>query len=199
MAEYVGKTLEEALNQASNELNVPVEDLNYIVTLEEKKLFSKKVAIEVFTFADVVDFCQEYIKKIVEDLGLTIEISPKLEDGVIKLTLNTSHNSVLIGKNGQTLQAINSLVRQACSHRFKRHYRILVDINAYKDEKYEKLIRMAHKLAREVQKTKVNVTLDPMTSDERRVIHNTLGNMEHIKTESSGQGYKRQITIYYVD
>ena len=144
-------------------------------------------------------FSEKYVKIVLSDLGLEDEVKSTLDDGVIRIALNTSHNAVLIGKNGQTLQALNSVVRQAVSHKFKRHYSILLDINSYKDEKYEKLIRMAMRIAKEVQKTKVNAVLDPMTSDERRIIHNALSKMKNIRTESSGQGYKRQITIYYVE
>ena len=198
MAIYTAKTLEDALAKASEELNVPVPELNYVVLKEEKKLFSKKVEVEVYTMTDVISFCEQYTQTIIKDLGLDCEVKTSIDEGVIKIVLNTSHNSILIGKNGQTLQALNSLVRQASGHKFKKHYRILLDINAYKDEKYEKITKMAIRIAHEVQRTKVNATLDPMTSDERRVIHNALSNMPNIKTESSGQGYKRQITIYYV-
>ena len=82
---------------------------------------------------------------------------------------------------------------------FKRRYRILLDVNAYKDDKYEKIVRIAKRVAKEVQKTKISAKLDPMTSDERRVIHNALSNMPHIKTESIGQGHHRQLTINYVE
>ncbi len=133
------------------------------------------------------------------DLKLDVAVKSEIEDGVLKIILNTSHNSVLIGRNGQTLQAINMLVRQAVGHKFKKHYRLLVDINQYKNDKYEKLIRMAIRLAKEVQRTKVKTVLEPMSSDERRVIHNALSKFNHVKTESVGQGHKRQITIQYVD
>ena len=72
------------------------------------------------------------------------------------------------------------------------------DVNDYKDAKYEKIIKKAKRIAREVQNSHVNATLDPMTSDERRVIHNTLSNYHNIKTESSGRGPKRAVTIYYL-
>ncbi|MDD2433649.1 MAG: R3H domain-containing nucleic acid-binding protein [Bacilli bacterium] len=199
MAIYTAKTVEDALAKASEELGISVENLNYAVLKEEKKLFSKKVEVEVYTMPDVISYCENYIKIIVADLGFDCEVTSTIEEGIIKMTINTSHNSILIGKNGQTLQALNSLVRQASGHKFKKHYRILLDINSYKDEKYEKLIRMSTRIAHEVQSSKVNATLDPMTSDERRVVHNALSNIEHIRTESSGQGYKRQITIYYVE
>jgi spoIIIJ-associated protein len=133
------------------------------------------------------------------DLKLDVTVKTELEDSVLKMTLNTSHNSVLIGKNGQTLQAINMMVRQAVGHKFKKHYRLLVDINQYKNDKYEKLIKMAIRLAKDVSRSKVKAVLEPMSSDERRVIHNALSKFNHVKTESIGQGHKRQVIITYVD
>ena len=76
---------------------------------------------------------------------------------------------------------------------------ILLDIGEYKEEKYEKLIQMARKYAKEVQQTKGKVTLKPMPSDERRIIHGALTNYHNIKTESVGQGKDRRLTIYYVE
>ena len=83
--------------------------------------------------------------------------------------------------------------------RLGRRYRILLDISTYKEEKYEKITRMARRIAREVQKSKINAKLDPMTSDERRIVHNALSAMRNIKTESSGSGQKRQINIIYTE
>jgi spoIIIJ-associated protein len=199
MKKFNAKTLDEALELASKEYGLPVEQLNYEVTLEEKKLFSKKAEIVVYDLGDVISFAEQYLTTIMTDLKLDVSVKTELEDGVLKITLNTSHNSVLIGKNGQTLQAINMMVRQAVGHKFKKHYRLLVDINQYKNDKYEKLIRMAIRLAKDVTRTKVKAILEPMSSDERRVIHNALSKFNHVKTESIGQGHKRQITITYVD
>jgi spoIIIJ-associated protein len=199
MKKFNAKSVEEALQQASTELGLPVEQINYEVTLEEKRLFSKKVEIVVYDIGDVIAFTEQYLTTIMTDLKLDVAVKSQIEDGVLKIILNTSHNSVLIGRNGQTLQAINMMVRQAVGHKFKKHYRLLVDINQYKNDKYEKLIKMAIRIAKEVQRTKVKAVLDPMSSDERRVIHNALTKFNHVKTESIGQGYKRQITIQYVD
>ena len=199
MKKFSAKTVEDALQQASQDLGLPVEQINYEVTLEEKKLFSKKAEIVVYDIGDVIAFSEEYLTKVMTNLKLDVAVKSQIEDGVLKIILNTSHNSVLIGRNGQTLQAINMMVRQAVGHKFKKHYRLLVDINQYKNDKYEKLIKMAIRIAKEVQRTKVKAVLDPMSSDERRIIHNALSKFNHIKTESVGQGFKRQITIQYVD
>jgi spoIIIJ-associated protein len=199
MKTFNAKTVEEAVELASKEFGLPIEQLNYQITLEEKKLFSKKAEIVVYELSDVISFAENYITTIMTDLKLDVTVKTELEDSVLKITLNTSHNSVLIGKNGQTLQAINMMVRQAVGNKFKKHYRLLVDINQYKNDKYEKLIKMAIRLAKDVSRSKVKAVLEPMSSDERRVIHNALSKFNHVKTESIGQGHKRQIIITYVD
>jgi spoIIIJ-associated protein len=199
MKKFNAKTVEEAVELASKEFGLPIEQLNYEITIEEKKLFSKKAEILVYELSDVISFAEQYITTIMTDLKLDVTVKTELEDSVLKITLNTSHNSVLIGKNGQTLQAINMMVRQAVGHKFKKHYRLLVDINQYKNDKYEKLIKMAIRLAKDVSRSKVKAVLEPMSSDERRVIHNALSKFNHVKTESIGQGHKRQIIITYVD
>jgi spoIIIJ-associated protein len=199
MKTFNAKTVEEAVELASKEFGLPIEQINYQITLEEKKLFSKKAEIVVYELSDVISFAEQYITTIMTDLKLDVTVKTELEDSVLKMTLNTSHNSVLIGKNGQTLQAINMMVRQAVGHKFKKHYRLLVDINQYKNDKYEKLIKMAIRLAKDVSRSKVKAVLEPMSSDERRVIHNALSKFNHVKTESIGQGHKRQIIITYVD
>jgi spoIIIJ-associated protein len=199
MKTFNAKTVDEAVELASKEFGLPIDQLNYQITLEEKKLFSKKAEIVVYELSDVISFAEQYITTIMTDLKLDVTVKTELEDSVLKITLNTSHNSVLIGKNGQTLQAINMMVRQAVGNKFKKYYRLLVDINQYKNDKYEKLIKMAIRLAKDVSRSKVKAVLEPMSSDERRVIHNALSKFNHVKTESIGQGHKRQIIITYVD
>ena len=198
MRRFNAKTVEEAIVKACEELNVTAEELNYTVIEEKKGLFTKKAEIEVFTLVDVIEFTEEYIKKIITGYELTCNTKTQIEDGIIKVTIDTNHNSILIGKNGKTLQALNNLVRSSVSNYFKKRYRILLDINSYKDEKYEKIAKIAKRVAKEVQKSHVTATLNPMTSDERRIVHNVLSNYRNIETESVGHGKNRQITIKYV-
>ena len=73
----------------------------------------------------------------------------------------------------------------------------MLDINDYKEEKYVKLIAMAKKEAAKVRKSKITATLDPMSADERRAIHNALANFKNITTVSEGEGKKRHLTIVY--
>ena len=103
------------------------------------------------------------------------------------------------GRGGKTLQALNELTKLAVSNKFKRRYRILLDVGGYKEEKYDKVVSIAKREANRVLRSKVDAQLDPMTPDERRMVHNALSGMEHIKTESIGEGSDRAICIKYVD
>jgi spoIIIJ-associated protein len=198
MKEFSSKTVEECLAEASKELNVPAEQLVYKVTEEKKGLFSKKASIEVYDINDAVPFAEDYLKTAIGGMGVEITTTSKVEDDIIHITIDSKRNPVLIGKGGRTLQAFNELTRLAVSNKFRHRYRILLDVGGYKEDKYSHLAYLAKKTANEVLKSKVDVKLDPMTPDERRIIHNTLNGMAHIKTESSGEGDQRAVSIKYV-
>lgn len=199
MKTYTAKTVEEALLKASEAEGIAVEELCYEVIEEKRGLFSKKAEIAVFDITDAINYGKEYLQGIIKSFGLTADIEEKYEDGIIRLTINSDHNSVLIGKNGKTLQSLNELIRIALNNKFARRYRILLDINEYKNDKYSKLVKLAKRVAKEVQQTHIKVDLDPMPSDERRIIHNALTRYNNIKTDSEGSGNKRHITISYIE
>ena len=202
MRKFIGKTQEEALNNAAAELNVPVENI-YIDSVEEikKGLFGlvKNIEITCYTDSMIVEFVQDYLRKIIEQMGIEANMTPSYSDGLIKIKLSTNHNSILIGKDGETLQALNEVCRCAANSTFKKRVRVLLDINDYKQEKYSKLISIAKREAIKVSKTKVTASLSPMSADERRAIHNALVSFRHVKTVSVGEGKNRHITIEYVD
>lgn len=192
---YTGKTLEEALDKAADDQNVDIEYLQYRVLRQNEE----EVEIEAYFVADVIDYVKGYLNTVLTNMNLNVELSAKYEGEVINVNIKTDHDAVLIGKGGKTLQALNELVRVAIHTRYGKHYKILLDIGEYKEEKYEKLIQMARRYAKEVQQTKTKVTLRPMPSDERRIVHGALANYHNIKTESVGQGKDRRLTIYYVE
>ena len=192
---YNGKTLEEALDHAADGENVDIEYLQYRIISRS----DSKCEIEAYFVADVIDFVKGYITTVLSNMGLESKLNAKYEKEVININIKTDRDPVLIGKGGRTLQALNELVRVAIHNRFSKHYKILLDIGDYKEEKYEKLIQMARRYAKEVQTTKTTVTLNPMPSDERRIIHGALSGYHNIKTESQGQGKDRKLSIYYVE
>lgn len=199
MKTYSAKTVEEAVKIACDELGI--EEAQLIYEIEDKKvgIFNKKFIINVYELSDVVRFAEDYILGVVDSFGIESTVRTRLDDDIIHITIDSTHNPVLIGKNGVTLQALNEVTKLAVNNRFKRRFRILLDINGYKNKKYGSLERNARRLAHEVQKTKATYTFDPMPADERRAIHQACSNMPHIKTESTGEGNHRQVQIIYVE
>lgn len=196
---FTGKTLDEALDTAAQAKGVSKEDLHYTV-LEEKAGFlgiGKQIEIEAYAEKDVEMFIKNYIQQYFDNAELDGEVEITNDNGFYRISVNTSNNAILIGKNGRTLQAFNRLVKVAASAQFKKKVRLLIDVNGYKQERYEKLTRMAIRVAKDVSRTKIDASLDPMTADERKAIHNALADMPNISTHSEGEGDKRHINILY--
>lgn len=199
MKKYVAKTLDDALALAAKETGEEKENLVYKVISEKKTLFTKRVEIEVYDLSDAVAYLEDYLVKAIGEFNITATVKSHIEDEIIHVNIDSDHSSILIGKNGRTLQALNEIAKLAVSSKFKKKYRVLLDINDYKDGKYNKVVYMAKHMAREVQRSHETMTMEAMPADERRMIHNALSTMPHIRTESVGEGKHRQITIRYVE
>lgn len=196
---YTEKTLEEALKSAARDKGVSVEDLHYNV-LEEKNGFlgvGRSVEIEAYCEKDVENFIVSYIQQYFDNAQLDGQVDIENDNGFYRITVNTSNNAILIGKAGKTLQAFNRLVKAAASAEFKKRVGLLIDVNGYKEDRYEKITKMAIRVAKDVRRTKIDATLDPMPADERKAIHNALANMEDITTQSTGEGVTRRLQILY--
>ena len=157
MNKYTAKTLDEVLALASEKEQCPVDQLNYKVIEEKRGLFSKKVVIETYGVSDVIEFAKKYLLNVISNYELEGTVEEKYENGIIHLVIDTNHNSILIGKNGKTLQALNDVCRYVVAAKFKRHYRILLDINSYKNEKTCGVL----------EEDKLFATLDPTTRNLR--------------------------------
>lgn len=196
---YTEKTLEEALKSAARDKGVSVEELHYNV-LEEKSGFlgvGRSVEIEAYCEKDVENFIVSYIQQYFDNAQLDGQVDIENDNGFYRITVNTSNNAILIGKAGKTLQAFNRLVKAAASAEFKKRAGLLIDVNGYKEDRYEKITKMAIRVAKDVRRTKIDATLDPMPADERKAIHNALANMEDITTQSTGEGATRRLQILY--
>jgi len=199
MKTFTAKTVEEAIKAACAALGVDEAHLTFEVTEEKKSLFKKTATIAVYDEDDAQEYAQEYIRKSLLALGISASTECVKEDDIFKITIDSDRNPVIIGKSGKTLQALNELTKLAVSNKFRHRYRILLDVGGYKEDKYERISRIAKRNANQVLRNHFTVQLDPMSPDERRVVHNTLSGWEHIKTESSGEGANRAVSIIYVE
>jgi spoIIIJ-associated protein len=197
---YEGKTEEDALNKAMVELNCESNNLIYTTETVEGKLFkSGKTIITVVQKSGIKEYINEFFKELGKSMNIDIETEVLYKNDSYNITLLTSNNSLLIGKEGKNLQAIQTLLRQSLKVKTNMPIKLNIDISNYKEKKLKQLEREVKKIAKEVQKTKVDVSLDPMNSYERRYIHNVINEWNNISTESEGEGKDRHIVIRYVE
>jgi spoIIIJ-associated protein len=193
--EYEGRTKEEAIEKATTELKVVEQNLIVNVLEEKNTLLKKNVKIEVINYNDLIDYIKESIIEITKLMGLTVNLEVRRREDNITIKLFSDHNAVLIGRNGSTIEALQTIVRQIVSNETKEYIGIILDVENYKDKKVKNLEFMAKKIAREVKDTKVEVKLDSMNSYERRVIHSILSDNKYVYTESVGEEPNRCVVI----
>lgn len=198
MKQYSAKTENEAVVLACQDLGVAIQDLTYRVTFEKKGLFSKKVEISCYTTPMVQEYIENYIQKIIKNMEFEVETVSYVQDKRIYCNINSNNNSILIGKNGVILRALNFIVKNAVNTKFKKRIEISIDINGYKEDRYKKVASMAKRFGKTVLRTKIDMKLDPMPADERKVIHQVISEMAHLKTQSQGEGKNRHMIISYV-
>lgn len=198
---YVGKTKEEAVQSAIEDLQELEENLIIRESSEQKGgLFkAKKVEITVIEKRDVNKYIKDFIISTIKELGFTANVEVKTKDNVPNYTIFSDNDSLLIGKNGKNLSALTMVVREHISKKLGKSYRFVIDVSDYKEKNDLRLERLARKIARDVKFSKVEAKLDPMNSYERRVIHNALSKNKYVTTESEGEEPNRCVVIKPVE
>lgn len=192
---YNGKTYEDALETALKELNLREQDAIINVLEEKNTLLKKNVKISVIDYNDIIDEIKETIMDITKKMGLTANLEVRRRDDNITIKIFSDHNAVLIGRNGSTIEALQTIIRQIIYNKTKTFISIILDVENYKDKKNHSIEILAKKVAREVAKTKFETKLDSMNSYERRLVHSTLANDKYVYTESVGEEPNRCVVI----
>ena len=196
--EYTNKNKDLVLEECLNELNLNVDDLLIRESETEAKLFkSKKIKLEVVSKKDIIDFIKDFINNINKSMDIDIKSEIKLEENAIKVLLISNNNSILIGKDGRTLNAIQTLLRQAIMVQTGFKVNVLVDVSNYKERQNYFFEREIKKVCKEVLKSHVDAKLDPMNSYKRRIVHNIVNEYENLSTCSEGEEPNRYVVIKY--
>lgn len=192
---YEGKNKEEAINKAVNELNTVRENLIVEVLEETKGIVKKKVVVKVIKQDEVVDFIKDTLNEITKLMGVNINLEVRKRDESISIKIFSDNNAILIGKNGRTITALQSLIKQMVYNVLEEKISIILDIENYKEKRIKSLEYLARNTAKEVSKTKIEAKLDSMNSYERRIIHEALSNNRYVYTESTGEEPNRCVVI----
>lgn len=176
----------------------PIEDFYYKEYEEEGKLFkSKKYKLCAIRKEDVKKYIQEYLKEIGNRMKIEIHTEIRESEGILNVGIISNHSSILIGKEGKNIDALQVLLRQAITNITGMAIRINLDVCGYKLKKQKRLEREIKNIAREVLHSKIDVKLDPMNSYDRRIVHSLISQYDHLETESIGEAPNRYVTIKY--
>ena len=191
--EIRSKSKEEAISKAIEKLNVKLDDLEIEVLENPTKGF--------LGFLGATDGLYKFtvIENILKNSKVDADLSVNQEGNLIKVDIRGKEAASLIGRRGETLDSIQLLTGLALNKINKNsNMRVLVDIENYRAKREESLIRYAHKVAREVAKTKRTKKLDYMNPYERRIIHSALQNDKYVSTYSEGTDPYRRLVIEYI-
>lgn len=192
----VGKNFETVFEEILTENNLTQEEVIYKTTEIKKGLFkSANVEVTIYKKSDIYDFVKEFLKEIVNNLGLEVTFETKKVEDRVVIKMYSNNNNILIGHNGNTIKALENLVRQKIQLETGMFFIISLDVENYKDKKISRLERLAKQTAREVKRTHIDVHLENMNSYERRIIHNALTNNKQVYTESEGEEPNRYVVI----
>jgi len=198
LSKFEGKTKEEALEKCLSELSITEEKIFTKETETEAKLFkSKKYIIEAITVEEIINYIKEYINNIDKSFNINIKSEVNEQDKIIKVVLVSENNPILIGKDGKTIEAIQTLLRNSIRNQIDMEIKINVDASNYKRKKEESFEREMKKIIKSVLNTHIEVKLDPMNSYNRRIVHNLASKFKNIRTESVGEEPNRYTIIKY--
>jgi len=192
---YEAKNYDDAVEKAINELKVAKENLIINILEEKNTLLKKLVRIEVINYNDIINYSKEVISEITKLMGIDVNLEVRRREENITIKIFSDHNAVLIGKNGYTIQALQTIVRQIIYNTVNTKVSIILDVENYKEKKLKNIEYLAKKTAREVAKTKVEAKLDSMNSYERRIVHSILSDDKYVYTESTGEEPNRFVVI----
>jgi spoIIIJ-associated protein len=222
--EFEGKTTEEAIQNAARELNLPVEELNIdVIEPGSAGIFGlvggRKAKIKVTLKPpseleeeeeaeeqeprqrkdepqeDDVNFAKRTLEEILALIPVEATITATRGEGRINLRIQGDRSGLLIGRKGNTLDALQFLVNKMVSKALDKKIDVVIDSENYRRRKEDSLTQMALKMGDKAKKIKKPVTTNPLNPHDRRLIHLTLKNDEHLETRSRGEGLLKRVVI----
>ena len=201
--EFTGKTVDDALTNATVSLGVTSSEIKYEVVEEGSSGFlgigSKDAIIKVVisTEEDPKQVAKEFLDGVFEAMQLEVNISMEFneEDDTLLIDLAGPEMGVLIGKRGQTLDSLQYLTNLAVNRSSEKYTRVKIDTEDYRRRRKETLENLAKNMASKVKRTKKAVTLEAMNPYERRIIHSALQNDNNVTTHSEGEEPYRYVVI----
>jgi len=142
-----------------------------------------------------ISLAREITEELLNKSGLAGQVEIKTDEEVPYLDISGEDLSLIIGKEGQNLNALEYILNRILRHKVESHTRIKLEAQGYREKREKSVSLLAHRMAKKAQKTGRAVTLQPLGARERRLVHLTLKNIKGIRTHSVGEGIMRKVVI----
>lgn len=192
---FEGKTKEQAIDIALEELKISREDLIINSVEDKSSLLKKNFKVEVLNMNEIITFIKDTLSQITDLMGVKSNLEVRRRDNSVSVTIFSENNAILIGKNGKNVAALQLIIRQMVNSKLNEPLSIIIDVGNYKEKRIRSIGYLAKKLAREAYKTKTEITMDSMNSYERRIVHEALADDKYVYTESIGEEPNRKVVI----
>ena len=201
--EFEGKSTEEAIESACAHFQVPSDDLDIeILSVGSPGIFGlggKKARIRAARRQepgeDLLPRAREILEQLLAKMQEPATVTVAQEEDRINLLIATDDAGLLIGKQGQTLDALQYLVTKMLAKQTRRKVRIAIDVEAYRARHNEALALLAQKYGEKVKRSGRPITLNPMNPYDRRIVHMALQGDKDLKTISRGEGLYKKVVI----
>ncbi len=201
MAEFYGKTIEDAIENGLKELGLNKEDAEVTVLEEPTKGFlgfaAKKAKVEIIPKKKLSDGerAVEFLNGLFDLMEVTAKGKLEDEGEKVHIEIIAENSPSVIGYRGEVLDALQSLAGAVANKGRDDYRRVVVDCEGYREKREETLKSLAEKLAAKAVRTGRKVTLEPMNPYERRILHSTLTDNPDVKTQSEGKEPNRYVVI----
>ncbi|MFC2016664.1 RNA-binding cell elongation regulator Jag/EloR [Chloroflexota bacterium] len=213
--EISAKTVEEAIQHALEQLDISREEVEITVVKEGKSgilglgaeeavVRVKPLVSEPETESNIAETVNDTLETLLTLMGVAGSVvhqpQPIVEgekEATTSIVLNIKGDDlgILIGRRGQTISCLQYIVRLIVGHKLKDWVPIVIDVEGYKQRRYQTLQAFARRMAEQVEAKEAPFTLEPMPAYERRIVHLTLADHPDVTTESTGQGEARRVVI----
>ena len=199
--EVSAKTVEDALTDASVQLGITSDQLEYEIVEKGSSGFlgigSKNAVIRVKVKSSIEDEVRKFLTSVFNAMNMEVEIiiNKNEDEKFLDVELKGDDMGVLIGKRGQTLDSLQYLTSLAINKHRDEYYKVKIDTEDYRKRRKDTLENLAKNIAYKVKRTKRPVSLEPMNPFERRVIHSALQNDRYVTTHSEGEEPYRHVVV----
>jgi len=195
-----GKTIEGAIKSGLAQWNVPPERVKtQVLEQPSKGLFgligAKDAKVELKLIPDALEEAVAFLEDVFRTMSIQVKIDREHTDDGVQFNLSGKELGILIGRRGQTLDSLQYLVNIVANRYSNSHLRIVLDAENFRVRRKQTLEELSDRLAKRVIRSRKEVVLEPMSSQERKVIHSQLQNHPDVKTFSKGEEPNRRVVI----